>query len=48
LSVTMFDLWHDGMFPNLAAIGTMQLFVTAILLVIFSKFFKIRITEVVR
>jgi len=48
LSVTMFDLWHDGMFPNLAAIGTMQLLVTALLLVIFSKFFKIRITEVVR
>ncbi len=48
LSVTMFDLWHDGMFPNLAAIGTMQLFLTAFLLVIFSKFFKIRITEVVR
>jgi len=48
LSVTMFDLWHDGMFPNLAAIGTLQLFITAGVLVIFSKVFKIRITEVVR
>ena len=48
LSVTMFDLWHDGMFPNLAAIGTLQLFLTAAVLVIFSKVFKIRITEVVR
>ena len=48
LSVTMFDLWHDGMFPNLAAIGTLQLFITAAVLVIFSKVFKIRITDVVR
>ena len=48
LSVTMFDLWHDGMFPNLAAIGTMQLFITAGVLFIFSKVFKIRITDVVR
>lgn len=48
LSVTMFDLWHDGMFPNLAAIGTMQLFITASVLFIFSKVFKIRITDVVR
>ena len=48
LSVTMFDLWHDGMFPNLAAIGTMQLFITAAVLFIFSKVFKIRITDVVR
>ncbi len=48
LSVTMFDLWHDGMFPNLAAIGTLQLLVTAVCLMIFSWVFKIRITEVVR
>jgi len=44
----MFDLWHDGMFPHLAAIGTMQLFMTAACLMIFSWAFKIRITEVVR
>jgi len=48
LSVTMFDLWHDGMFPNLAAIGTMQLILTAACLILFSKLFKIRITEVVK
>jgi iron(III) transport system permease protein len=48
LSVTMFDLWHDGMFPNLAAIGTLQLILTAVVLMLFSKIFKIRITEVVR
>jgi len=48
MSVTMFDLWHDGMFPHLAAIGTMQLFMTAACLFIFSKVFKIRITDVVR
>jgi hypothetical protein len=44
----MFDLWHDGMFPNLAAIGTLQLFITAACLILFSKVFKIRITEAVR
>ena len=48
MSVTMFDLWHDGMFPNLAAIGTMQLIVTAACLILFSKLFKIRISEVVK
>ncbi|MBW1698965.1 MAG: iron ABC transporter permease [Deltaproteobacteria bacterium] len=48
LSVTMFDLWHDGMFPNLAAIGAMQLFITAATLFIFSRVFKVRITEVVK
>jgi iron(III) transport system permease protein len=48
LSVTMFDLWHDGMFPNLAAIGAMHLFITATTLALFSWIFKIRITEVVR
>ncbi len=48
MSVTMFDLWHDGMFPNLAAIGTMQLIITAVCLVLFSKLFKIRIAEVVK
>ena len=48
MSVTMFDLWHDGMFPNLAAVGTMQLIITAVCLILFSKVFKIRITEVVR
>jgi iron(III) transport system permease protein len=48
MSVTMFDLWHDGMFPNLAAIGTMQLFMTAACLMLFSWVFKIRITDVVR
>ncbi len=48
MSVTMFDLWHDGMFPNLAAVGTMQLIVTAVCLILFSKVFKIRITEVVK
>ncbi|MBW2308437.1 MAG: iron ABC transporter permease [Deltaproteobacteria bacterium] len=48
LSVTMFDLWHDGMFPNLAAIGALQLGITAATLALFSRVFKIRITEVVR
>jgi len=48
LSVTMFDLWHDGMFPQLAAIGAIHLGITAGTLVLFSVIFKIRITEVVR
>jgi iron(III) transport system permease protein len=48
MSVTMFDLWRDGMFPNLAVIGTMQLFITAAVLMLFSWLFKIRITEVVK
>jgi iron(III) transport system permease protein len=48
LSVTMFDLWHDGMFPQLAAIGAIHLGITTGTLVLFSVIFKIRITEVVR
>jgi len=48
MSVTMFDLWHDGMFPSLAVIGSMQLILTAVCLILFSKLFKIRITQVVK
>ncbi len=47
-SVTMFDLWRDGMFPKLAVIGTLQLFITVAVLMLFSWLFKIRITEVVK
>lgn len=47
-SVTMFDLWRDGMFPKLAVIGTLQLFITIAVLMLFSWLFKIRITEVVK
>jgi iron(III) transport system permease protein len=47
-SVTMFDLWRDGMFPKLAVIGTLQLFITVAVLMLFSWIFKIRITEVVK
>jgi len=47
-SVTMFDLWRDGMFPNLAVIGTLQLIITAAVLTLFSWLFKIRITDVAK
>ncbi|MHB9097636.1 MAG: ABC transporter permease [Syntrophales bacterium] len=47
-SVTMFDLWRDGMFPNLAVIGTIQLLITAAVLMLFSWLFKIRITDVAK
>ena len=47
-SVAMFDLWRDGLFPNLAAIGALQLLITAITLALFSRIFRIRITQVIR
>ncbi len=48
LSVTMFDLWRDGMLPKLGVIGAIQLILTAGTLALFSWIFKIRITEVIR
>jgi iron(III) transport system permease protein len=47
-SVAMFDLWRDGLFPNLAALGALQLLITAVTLALFSRVFRIRITEVIR
>ena len=47
-SVAMFDMWRDGMFPNLAAFGALQLAITAATLALFSWIFRIRITEVIR
>ena len=46
-SVAMFDLWSDGNFSQLAVLGTLQLIVTAVGLLLLGRFAGVSVTKAV-
>jgi iron(III) transport system permease protein len=40
LSIILFELWQDGIFPQLCALGVVQIVIIGVLVLIFNKVFK--------
>ena len=40
LSILLFELWVDGIFPQLCALGVVQIVIIAVMILIFNKIFK--------